>query len=145
MKARQECGQSGINPFESANEFVLRQCSHMRSPQTAVAVAMLVTLAGTVAVAAQELKLRTIQGRVVDEQNRAVASAVVYLRDDRTNSVRTYITNSSGHYRFSWLGEYDEYELEAQTKNFQSHRHIISQWDTRREFAIDLKLDKKQG
>jgi Carboxypeptidase regulatory-like domain len=117
----------------------------MRSPQTAVAVAMLVTLAGTVAVAAQELKLRTIQGRVVDEQNRAVASAVVYLRDDRTNSVRTYITNSSGHYRFSWLGEYDEYELEAQTKTFQSHRHTISQWDTRREFAIDLKLDKKQG
>ena len=117
----------------------------MRSPQTAVAVAMLVTLAGTVAVAAQELKLRTIQGRVVDEQNRAVASAVVYLRDDRTNSVRTYITNSSGHYRFSWLGEYDEYELEAQTKNFQSHRHTISQWDTRDKFVIDLKVDKKQG
>jgi protocatechuate 3,4-dioxygenase beta subunit len=73
----------------------------MRSPQTAVALAMFVTLAGTVAVAAQELKLRTIQGRVVDQENRLVASAVVYLADERTNSVRTYITNSSGHYRFS--------------------------------------------
>ena len=117
----------------------------MRSPQTAVAIAMFVTLAGTLAVAAQELKVRTVEGRVVDEDNRAVASAVVYLRDDRTNSVRTYITNSSGHYRFSWLGEYDDYELEAHTQNFRSHRHTISQWDTRREFVIDLKLDKKQG
>ena len=105
---------------------------------------MFVTLAGTLAVAAQELKLRTVQGRVVDEENRAVASAVVYLHDERTNSVRTYITNSSGHYRFSWLGEYDDYELEAQAKNFWSHRHTISQWDTRRELIIDLKLHKKQ-
>ena len=117
----------------------------MRSPQTAVAVAMFVTLAGTLAVAAQELTVRTVQGRVVDEENRAVASAVVYLRDDRTNSVRTYITNSSGHYRFSWLGEYDDYELEAHTQNFRSHRHTISQWDTRHEFVVDLKLQKKQG
>jgi hypothetical protein len=81
----------------------------------------------------------------VDEENRAVASAVVYLRDDRTNSVRTYITNPSGHYRFSWLGEYHDYKLEAQAKNFRSHRHTISEWDTRREFVIDLKLDKKHG
>jgi hypothetical protein len=117
----------------------------MRSPQTAVAVAMFVTLAGTLAVAAQELELRTVQGRVVDQENRAVASAVVYLRDERTNSVRTYITNSLGHYRFSWLGEYDDYELEAHTQNFRSYRHTISQWDTRRDFVIELKLDKKQG
>lgn len=117
----------------------------MRSPQTAVAVAMFITLAGTLAVAAQELELRTVQGRVVDQENHAVASAVVYLHDERTNSVRTYITNSSGHYRFTWLGEYDDYELEAQTESFRSHRHTISQWDTRREFVINLKLDKKQG
>jgi hypothetical protein len=71
----------------------------MRSPQTLIAVATFLTLAGALAVAAQELELRTVQGKVVDEQNRAVASAVVYLRDGRTNSVRTYITNSSGHYR----------------------------------------------
>lgn len=116
----------------------------MSSPQTAVALAMFVTLAGALAVGAQEMRLRTVQGRVVDAENRAVAPAVVYLRDDRTNSVRTYITNSSGHYRFSWLGEYDDYELEAETKNFRSRRHSISQWDTRREFVIDLKLVKKQ-
>jgi hypothetical protein len=147
----QECRYSGnwernnpVGSNQQANPF-FPECSHMRSPQAAVAVAMFVTLAGTIAVAAQELKLRTIQGRVVDEENRAVASAVVYLRDDRTNSVRTYITNSSGHYRFNWLGEYDDYELEAQAKNFHSHRHTISQWDTRRDFVIDLKLDKKQG
>jgi Carboxypeptidase regulatory-like domain len=117
----------------------------MRSPQAAVAVAMFVTLAGTLAVAAQELELRTVQGRVVDQDNRAVASAVVYLRDERSNSVRTYITNSLGHYRFSWLGEYDDYELEAHTQNFRSHRRTISQWDTRRELVINLKLERKQG
>jgi protocatechuate 3,4-dioxygenase beta subunit len=117
----------------------------MRSAQTAVALAMFVTLAATLPVAAQELELRTVQGRVTDQENRAVPSAVVYLRDERTNSVRTYITNSSGHYRFSWLGEYDDYELEAHTQNFHSHRRTISQWETRREFVIDLKLDKKQS
>ena len=117
----------------------------MRSPQTAVAVAMFITLAGTLAVAAQELELRTVQGRVVDQENHPVASAVVYLRDERTNSVRTYITDSAGHYRFTWLGEYDDYQLEANTQNFRSHRHTISQWDSRRAIVVDLKLDKKQG
>ena len=117
----------------------------MRSSQTAVALAMFITLAGTLAVAAQELELRTVQGRVVDQENPPVASAVVYLLDERTNSVRTYITSSSGHYRFTWLGEYVDYELEANTQNFRSHRHTISQWDTHCEFVIDLKLDKKQG
>lgn len=131
--------------LQSARESILLEYTHMRSPQTAVAVAMFVTLAGTIAVAAQELKLRTIQGRVMDQENRPVASAVVYLVDERTNSVRTHITNSSGRYRFSWLGEYDDYELEAQDKTFHSHRHTISQWDTRRDLVIDLKLDKKQG
>lgn len=125
--------------------FVLPERPHMRSPQTAVALAMFATLAGTLAVAAQELELRTVQGRVTDQENRAVPSAVVYLRDERTNSVRTYITNSSGHYRFSWLGEYDDYELEAEAKNVRSHRHTISLSDTRREFVVDLKLDKKLG
>jgi hypothetical protein len=117
----------------------------MRSPQTLLAVAVFMTLAGSLAVAAQELELRTVQGRVVDEADRAVPSAVVYLRDLRTNSVRTYITNPAGHYHFSWLGEYDDYELEAQGNNFRSHRHAISHWDTRRELVIDLKLDKKRG
>ena len=117
----------------------------MRSPQTAVAVAMFITLAGTLAVAAQELELRTVQGRVVDQENHPVASAVVYLRDDRTNSVRTYITDSAGHYRFTWLGEYDDYQLQANTQNFRSHRHTISQWDSRRAIVVNLRLDKKPG
>lgn len=106
---------------------------------------MFITLAGTLAVAAQELELRTVQVRVVDQENHPVASAVIYLVDERTDSVRTCITNSSGHYRFTWLGEYDDYEIEANTQNFHSRRHTISQWDTHREFLIDLKLDKKQG
>lgn len=111
--------------------------------QSLISLAVFLALAGTLGVAAQELQLRTVQGKVVDDENRPVASAIVYLRDVRTNSVRTYITNPSGHYRFSWLGEYDDYELEAQSKDFRSHRRAISQWDTRRELVIDLKLDKK--
>jgi len=115
----------------------------MRSTQTLVAIATFIALAGAVAVAAQELQLRTVEGKVVDTENRAVASAIVYLHDERTDSVRTYITNSSGHYRFTWLGEYDDYELEAQADRARSHRHTISQWDRRRALIVNLKLDKK--
>ena len=130
--------------FAQTRKRVFRS-TDMRSTQTAVAVAIFVTLAGTLAVAAQEIKLRTVHGKVVDEDNRAVASAIVYLRDERTNSVRTYITDSSGRYRFSWHGQYDDYDVEAQSKNFHSHRHTISQWNTRGDMVIDLRLDKKQG
>jgi len=117
----------------------------MRSTQAVVAVAMFMTFAGTLAVAAQELQLRTVQGKVIDPENRAVASAVVYLRDDRTDSVRTCITNLSGDYRFSWLGKYDDYELGAHTESAQSSRRHISQWDTRNQLVINLKLHKKQN
>jgi len=71
----------------------------MRSTQTLVSVAVMLVLVGTLGVAAQEMELRTVQGKVVDEENRAVSSAIVYLRDVQTDSVRTYITDSSGHYR----------------------------------------------
>ena len=59
--------------------------------------------------------------------------------------MRTYITNASGRYRFSWLGEIDDYELVAQGSSLRSHRHTISPLDSRRDFVIDLKLDRKLG
>jgi hypothetical protein len=70
------------------------------------------------------------------------SSAIVYLYDDRTRSVKTYITNKAGHYRFVGLSDLDDYEIHAELAGMTSKKHKISSEDDRREFIFSLRLSR---
>jgi protocatechuate 3,4-dioxygenase beta subunit len=112
----------------------------------AVAAALAATL-GASANFAQDTKreadLRTVRGAVIDRSDTPVASAVVYLKNTRNNVVRTYISDNAGNYRFSGLDPNVDYEIHAEKDGAKSQTHTVSNFDSRRDIVLNLKLAKK--
>jgi hypothetical protein len=93
---------------------------------------------------AQQAELRTVHGTVVDKNEAPIPSAVVYLKNVRTLAVKTYISNSSGEYRFSVLDPNVDYELHAENDTLTSNNRTLSSFDSRKDIFISLKLDKEK-
>ena len=85
-----------------------------------------------------------MQGTVLKSETVPVRSAIVYLYDDRTQSVKTDIADKAGHYRFSGLFNFDEYEVYAESVGMTSRRHTISRQDDRREFVINSRMSRRE-
>lgn len=83
---------------------------------------------------------RIVQGKVIDGGNAAVTGAVVYLKDDRSLAVKSFITDEAGTYRFGQLTQNTDYELWAESNGKKSGVKTISSFDSKNQFFIDLKL-----
>jgi Carboxypeptidase regulatory-like domain len=84
---------------------------------------------------------RIVQGKVVSE-GAPVNGAVVYLKDDHSLAVKSYITDSDGQYRFGQLSATSDYEVWAESNGKKSSVKSISSFDSKNTFYIDLKIDK---
>lgn len=93
----------------------------------------------------REAQLRTVRGLVLDKQDNAVVSGVVYLKNLRTLTVKTYISNDEGRYRFSGLDPNVDYEIHAEHEDATSPTRTVSSFDTRKDMVINLKVDRKRG
>lgn len=93
----------------------------------------------------REAQLRTVHGSVLDKDENPVASGVVYLKNTRTLAVKTYISNDSGHYRFSGLDPNVDFEIYAEKGDLRSATRTISSFDERRDIEVILKLTKAKG
>jgi hypothetical protein len=86
---------------------------------------------------------RLLTGRVVDKEDAPVPSAVVYLANTRTRAVKTFIVGPDGNYRFPALSPNVDYEVYAQFQGRKSDTKNVSQFDTRPQVNINLKIDSK--
>jgi Carboxypeptidase regulatory-like domain len=84
---------------------------------------------------------RIVQGKVVDSNEAPAEGAIVYLRNDKTQEVRTYISTQGGAYRFGQLSSNADYSLWAEYQNKKSKNRTISSFDEKRVFNFTLKLD----
>jgi Carboxypeptidase regulatory-like domain len=94
--------------------------------------------------AAQGPQLRTVHGVVMDKSESPVVSAIVFLKNTRTNAVRSYITDDQGNYRFSGLDPNVDYEIYAEKDGLKSAPRTVSSFDSKKEIVINLKLDRKK-
>lgn len=90
-------------------------------------------------------ELRTVHGSVIDKNENPVSSSVVYLLNTKTQTVKTYIVDDSGDYRFSGLDPNIDYELHAEHDDLMSATRTVSSFDSRRDIEIILKLSRKKG
>lgn len=104
-------------------------------PTIVAAVLLFVAVAG---VSAQQN--RTVEGVVLNADNHAVANAVVYLKNKRTQAVRSYITGTDGKYEFHALAPNTDYTLHAVYQDASSHERVVSGYDTQTTIHLDLKL-----
>jgi hypothetical protein len=92
-----------------------------------------------------EAQLRTVHGSVLDKEENPVASSVVYLKNLKSQAVKTYIADDSGRYRFSGLDPNVDYEIHAEHDDATSPTRTISNYDSRRDLEVMLKLSRKKA
>jgi hypothetical protein len=83
---------------------------------------------------------RSVSGVVMDAGGKPVAGAVVLLKNAKTLQVRSYLTKEDGTYHFFGLSMNDQFDLRAQRDKQASGSKTLSQFDSRKEAKIDLKL-----
>jgi Carboxypeptidase regulatory-like domain len=121
------------------------------SVQTSVARLLLlccsVTAVASIAVSlpaalyAQAPAQRVVQGRVEDKAGNGVKAAIVYLKNTQTLSVKTFIADDAGSYRFGQLAQNTDFEIWAESNGKKSGTKSISSFDTKNEFNFILKID----
>ena len=104
-----------------------------------------VTLLNVSSASAQSLAAtsRTIQGKVFAPGGEAKAGAVVYLKDEKSLEIKTFISGADGGYRFGQLSAQEDYLLWAEGDGHKSKNKSISSFDSKKKFEINLHLEAK--
>lgn len=92
-----------------------------------------------------EAQLKVLHGSVIDKSENPVPSSVVYLKNVKSQAVKTYIADESGNYRFSGLDPNVDYEIHAEHDDMTSSIRTVSSFDSRRDIEVTLKLSKKKS
>ena len=120
----------------------------MKSWQRIVGLAVTLAFLAAFAVgqeAKRESQLRSVHGIVSDKDETPIPSGVVFLKNTRTNAVRSYIADETGNYKFSGLDPNADYELHAEKDGAKSSTRTISSFESRKEVVVNLKIDKKKS
>ncbi len=83
---------------------------------------------------------RTVTGTVLDSRENPIAGAIVYLKNDRSRAVRTYISDDHGRYVFHALAPNTDYSLHATYRGKSSSQRLVSSFDSQQTIHITLKI-----
>ena len=110
----------------------------------AAAVAQNVSLRSKAAADKNQEQGRNVTGQVFSKSDAPISEAVVYLKNTKTLTVKSFITEKDGGYRFHGLSPNIDYEIYADYQGQKSPTKTISSFDSRKDVTIDLhiKIDK---
>ncbi len=83
---------------------------------------------------------RTVHGSVLNARQKPVAHAIVYLRNSRSRTVRTYITSRNGRFVFHGLAPDVNYTLHAEYRGRRGGTRTVSEYDSQTRIHMDLKV-----
>lgn len=95
---------------------------------------------GGAAVSDKEPQVRTLSGQVMNQQDKPLAEAIVYLKNTKTMAVKTFIAGKDGLYRFNALSPNVDYEVYAEHNGKKSDTKTLSSFDSRKTANINLKI-----
>ena len=125
---------------------------HLRASSIALVFLLIATLSAAAApqdkdkeAAKHEASLKSVRGLVTDKAESPIPASVVFLKNNRSNAIRSYIADDAGNYRFSGLDPNVDYEIHAEKDGAKSQTRTISSFDSKKEIILNLKIDKKKG
>ena len=91
-------------------------------------------------VQAQNMGDRTVTGTVSGPDSAPVVGATVFLKSQKTKSIRSFTSIDAGHYHFAQVNKAEDFDLWAEKDGKKSAVKTVSSWDARNEFIADLRL-----
>lgn len=95
---------------------------------------------GSAAMSDKEPQVRTLTGAVINQQDKPLQGAIVYLKNSKTMAVKTFIAGQDGSYRFNALSPNVDYEVYAEHNGKKSDAKTLSSFDSRKTAYINLKI-----
>jgi hypothetical protein len=83
---------------------------------------------------------RTLTGHVYNSQNEPLQKAIVYLKNTKTLTIKSYITEPDGEYHFPALSPNVDYEVWAEYQGFRSDTKTLSGFDNRKQLTVTLRI-----
>ena len=81
---------------------------------------------------------RVVEGKVETKDGAPIKGAVVYLKDEHSQSVRSAISGTDGGFRFVQLAQSTDYEIWAQLDTKRSKSRSISSFDSKASLQFHL-------
>ncbi|HJW99626.1 MAG TPA: carboxypeptidase-like regulatory domain-containing protein [Terriglobales bacterium] len=122
-----------------------------RSFLVAVALAMLISAGAAQVVALGQESTsdknqdqgRNLTGQVMTRSDAPLADAVVYLKNTKSLTIKSFITEKDGGFRFHGLSPNVDYEIYADYQGQKSATKTISSFDTRNNITLNIHIDAK--
>ena len=89
---------------------------------------------------AQNLGQRSVSGAVVDADSTPVTGATVFLKNQKSKSIRSYTSGKDGRFHFAQVNMAEDFDLWAEKGDHKTAVKTVSSWDARKEFETELKL-----
>jgi hypothetical protein len=88
-------------------------------------------------------QIRSVVGQVLTKSDAPISEAVVYLKNTKTLTIKSFISEKDGGYRFHGLSPNIDYEIYADFQGQKSPTKTISSFDTRTNITLNIHIDQK--
>jgi hypothetical protein len=89
---------------------------------------------------AQNFGERIVTGTVLNTSSDPVSGATVFLKNQKTKTIRSFSSLANGHFHFAQVNMAEDFDLWAEKNGHKSAVKTVSSWDARQTFISDLKL-----
>lgn len=107
------------------------------------AIAAQLGSAGANGVADKNDQGRNVTGQVLTKSDTPLSEAIVYLKNTKTLTIKSFITEKDGGYRFHGLSPNIDYEIYADYQGQKSSTRTISSFDSRNNITLNIHIDAK--
>jgi hypothetical protein len=96
---------------------------------------------GLTARATAQTGQKVVEGKVVGSSNQPQTGAIVYLKNTKTDDIKSFISSPDGSYRFGQLSPDVDYQIWAEYQGRKSNTKTISSFDSKKLLDYQLKVD----